>query len=447
MQKHPEPILVDFVAGDGTGLRMPAHAEALRAGGAEFLTQAFWAYGVLPRDNRVTGITRLEPCSAGNSGHKLLLSVEYARPDPALHADLFVKFSRDFNDAFRDRRRMELAAEIRLAALSRSPAFPVVVAKPYFADIEHASGTGILITQRIAFGEGAIEPPRPKNMDHELADPFEYYRATLTALARLAAAHRSGALSPELESLFPYDPIAAAADIPIPWNEDEMREKAARVAAFVARYPQLFPQNVASPSFLARFEEEAVRFRRHEGAIKHFLHSNSDFIALTHWNTHLDNAWFWRDEAGVLQCGLLDWGMVRQMNIAYGLWGGVSAGSLDFLDAHLDGVLEVYATQLHAHGGPSLDLAELKLHFEMSVAMLCLAMFIDTPALVLSRMPDIGTVEGPFDPRLAEDSVVHGFLHGFTNFLHLWETRDFAASLDMLLGWPTPSRERLADFG
>jgi hypothetical protein len=76
---------------------------------------------------------------------------------------------------------------------------------------------------------------------------------------------------------------------------------------------------------------------------------------------------------------------------------------------------------------------ELTLHFELSTTMICLAMFFDTPALILSRMPDIGDAAGPHDPRIARDSVVHGFLHGFTNFLYLWETRDFGASLDRLL--------------
>lgn len=432
MQTYPEPVLVDFVTGDDTGLRMPAHAKALRAGGSEFLTEAFRAYGVLPADNRVIAITRFDPCDAGNSGDKLFLSVEYARPQAGLHNDLFVKFSRDFGDAFRDRRRMELAAEIRLAALSRLPAFPVSVAKPYFADIEQASGTGILITQRIAFGEAGIEPVRPKNMDHELANPLEHYQATLRALARLAAAHRSGMLSPEVDALFAYDAGAAAGDIPIPWDEDQIREKARRIGAFVTSYPQLFPPNVASPRFLVRLEEEAVRFRHHEPAIKHFLHTNSDFIALTHWNTHLDNAWFWRDDDDTLQCGLLDWGMVRQMNITYGLWGGLSAATPDFFDRHLDDLLALYAKELRTHGGPVVDLGELELHFELSVVMLCVAIFFDTPALVLSRMPDIGSLDGPLDPRLAQDSVVHGFLHGFTNFLYLWETRDFGATLDAL---------------
>lgn len=433
MQPYPQPVPVDFVIGDSIGLTMPAHAGALEAAGAAFLTMAFHAYGSLSADNRVTRILTSVPCAAGNSGHKLFLTVEYARAEPGLQGDLFVKFSRDFDDAFRDRRRMELEAEIRLAALSRLQTFPVTVARPYFADFERASGTGMLITERIAFGEQGIEPMRPKNMDHELADPCEYYRATLTALARLAAAHKSGALSPQVDALFPFDAAKAAAELPIACNAEQLRRKLEGIACFVRDHARLFPASVTAPGFLARFVEEAAAFGRHERAVKRFLHANPDYVALTHWNTHLDNAWFWRDAEGTLQCGLLDWGMVRQMNLAYGLWGGLSAASLGFWEEHLDPLLNLYADELRSRGGPALDPAELALHFDLSATMLCLALFIDTPALVLSRMPGIAEVEGPHDPRLREDPVVHGFLHGFTNFLYLWARRKFGAKLDAVL--------------
>jgi len=427
------PAIPDFVRGDATGLEVPAHPEALRDRPEERLTALLRAYGSLEADNRIARVTRFEPFSGGNSGQKLVLSVEYERPGPDLHTELFAKFSRDFSDPFRDRRRYELDGEIRLAELSRLPAFPVSVAKPYFADFNHESGTGVLITQRIAYGTGAIEPLHPKCMDHLLADPLEYYRETIAALARLAAAHKSGSLSPELEQLFPFDAEAASADLPIPWSESELREKAAAWAHFITECPQLFPANVASPEFFERFERDVILFHRHEQEVRRFLHADPRFIALCHWNSNIDNAWFWRDEAGGLHCGLLDWGMVRQMNVAYGLWGGLSASGGDFLARHLDGLLAHFSSELETHGGPHIEGDELALHFDLSLAILGLALMMDTPALVSSRLPAIRDASGPLDPLLVEEKVVHGFLHVSTNFLHLWERRDFGASLERML--------------
>ena len=433
MRVYDEPVLLDVVRGDATGLAVPAHEEALRAAGAAFLTEAFHAFGALSADNRVVRITHMEPFPGGNSGHKLRLSVEYARAAPDLHTDLFVKFSRDFADAFRDRRRYELEAEVRLATLSRHPNFPVDVPTAYFADFHHESGTGVLITQRIAFGAAGVEPLRRKCMDHELDEPVAYYRATVAALARLAGAQQSGRLSPQVDALFPFAPDEAAADNPIPWTEPQLRERVARYAAFAASCPQLLPDDLTTPQFIARLEDEAVRILRHEPEVRRFLHADRDFIALCHWNTNIDNAWFWRGPSGVLQCGLLDWGLVRQMNVGGALWGGLCGAGRDLWDNHLDGLLELFIAELQAHGGAKLEAAELRLHLDLSAAMLGLALMMDVPALVLSRLPQAAQAKDPLDPILFQDEVARGFLHVFTAFLNLWRMHDFGASLDEVL--------------
>lgn len=427
------PPLLDFVRGDGTGLAIPAHGAALGAAGTAFLTDAFRSFGSLAGGNRVVRITRLEPFQGGNSGEKLLLSVEYEHAQPGLPTELFAKFSRDFNDAFRDRRRHELEAEVRFAALSRLPAFPIKVPAACFADFHHESGTGLLITERIAFGRGAVEPLHHKCMDHELSEPLAYYRAIVAALARLAGAHKSGLLSPHVEAYFPFDAENAAADDPIPWTERQLRERVARFGEFAQSCPKLLPSNIATPSFIARLEREAVRFLHHEATVKRFLHADRNFIALCHYNANIDNAWFWRDAAGRLGCGLLDWGRVRQMNVAYALWGCLCGAGLEIWDRHLDELLGLFAGELRAHGGPRLDVTELELHLDFYVATMGLAALIEAPALVLSRLPEAARARGPRDPIFQQNEIARGFLHVFTAFLNLWERHDFGAGLDRLL--------------
>jgi hypothetical protein len=433
MVRYERPLRVDFVPGDATGLSIPADGDALRIAGEPFLTEAFRRFGALSEGNRVARITRLEPFSGGNSGQKVLLSVEYAYPSPGLHADLFVKFSRDFHDAFRDRRRHELEAECRLAALSRLPHFPIDVPAAYFADFHGQSGTGLLITQRIALGSGNIEPLRPKCRDYELADPLAYYRPIMTTLARLAAAHKSGALSPHVERYFPFDPELAAADDPIPYSESQLRAAIARYADFVADHPQLMPAHLASADFIARLERDAVRFLRHEAVVQRFLQAQPEFIALCHYNANIDNAWFWRDPSGQRHCGLLDWGRVRQMNVAYALWGSLCCAELTLWDEHLDELLDLFVGELQRGGGPQLELAQLRMHLHFYVATMGLGTLIEAPTLVLSRLPEAATAHSARDPVFRKDNVVSGFLHVFTTCLNLWHRHDFGASLDRLL--------------
>jgi hypothetical protein len=425
-------MAADFVRGDRTGLDIPAHAEALLIAGPEFLTRAFHAFGSLPADNAVVRIVGSEPFAGGNSGHKLRLAVEYARPDPGLDSRLFVKFSRDFADPFRDRRRHELEAEVRLAVLSRHPAFPVTVPRAWFADFVQDSGTGLVIYQQIAFGEDGIEPMHVKCMDHELHEPTRYYRATVTALARLVAAHKSDALAPLADELFPFDRAAALADLPVPWSEDGLRACVTRYADFARRCPRLLPPNIRTDEFLARLERDALRLLRRQDEVRAFLYGDPDFFALAHWNTNLDNAWFFPGPDGTLQCGLLDWGMVRQMNVMLALWGGLSVAQPAMLHAHLDELQALYAREIAANGGPVLAPERMRLHFDLSVALVGLSMMMDVAAIVDARQPAAALASGLADPLIRGDTVVHGFLSCFINFMDLWDRHDFGAALERL---------------
>jgi hypothetical protein len=405
---------------------IPAHPEALRAAGGAFLTQAFRQYGSLPAGNAIDRIVRFEPFLAGSTGQKILLDVAYAIPNRELPTELFVKFSRNFTSSSHDRRRDELLAEIRLCELSRLPAFPIRVPTPYFADFNKASSTGFLITQRIPFGREGVEPLRPKCMDHELREPLEYYRAILSTLARLAAAHRAGRLSPQVEQYFPFDLEAEVAADPIPWTQSELREKVARYAAFATRYPQLLPAHLTTADFIARFEGGALTVLRYEQAIKRYLYRERDYVALSHFNSNIDNAWFWRDAAGVLQCGLFDWQRARQMNLGYALWGGLCGAGFQIWEQHLEHLLRQFAGELHAAGGPQLDVRELGWHLDLYTATIGLAGLIETPALVLTNLPEAATASGPTDPVFEKSEAARSFLHIFTNFLNVFYRNDFS---------------------
>jgi hypothetical protein len=426
---------MDFVRGRQTELLIPAHRDALRAGGEAFLTQAFQVFGALSADNRVSRITRCEVCPGGSTGHKLFLSVEYEKQDPRLHTELFVKFSRDFDDPVRDNRgKYEMESEVRLAAISRLADFPINVPVAYFADYEQESKTGLLITQQVGFGDDGVEPHRPKCMDHVLPDPLAHYQTIIVALARIAAAHRSGRLSPEVERQFPFDPIKAAAEMPaIPYDEQQLRRKVAEYADFAARYPMLLPAPIRSAEFITRFGTEAMRFLAHEQTIRRFLHSDPDLIALCHWNAQIDNAWFWRDATGALQCGLMDWGHVGQMNLAFSLWGCLSGTLQSIWDHDFDNLLTLFIHELHRHGGPLLPASKLLLHLRLYIAMMGLSYFLASPSRILQACPDIAAARGPHDPMFRANETARNNLHLLSVLLNVWRTHEFGVVLESLL--------------
>lgn len=416
---------VGWVRGDYLGIAIPAHIGALRDGGARWLTEAFRATGAL--DGTVTAITGLTEFRGGSTGRKALLSVECDSED--LPTDLFVKFSRDFDDAARDGGRTQMEFEVRFALLSQTPGFPIAVPNCLFADYHGPSDTGLLITDRVPYGDNDIEPHYDKCMDYTMPDPVEHYRALLGALGRLAGAHKAGRLPAELVAHFPVDMERLSVGDRVTYTADQLERRVDRLAELAVAQPGLLPDNIRSPDFLSRLRREVTRFPEREKAIWRWLAAHSDYVALCHWNANVDNAWFWRS-GGRLECGLMDWGCVGQMNLAMAIWGAMCSAETSMWDGHLDELLEVFLTEFTAAGGPALSSSVLKQHLMLYVAIMGLAWLLDVPSYLLRLLPE--PVADRFDARIAGTEQARSRLLMMTNFLNHWEANDVVGALDAL---------------
>lgn len=417
--------------GDLSGLEFPACPEALRDGGVGFLRDAFRAWGVLGADNDVVGIDRFEEIGGGSTGRKVVLSVRYAVPQRGLHSELFVKFSRDFDDVLRDVGRTQMRSEVRFAALAQTPGFPIAVPATQFADYHEASGTGLLITERILFGANGIEPHYPKCLDHRMPGQFEHYRAIVVALARLAGAHRAGRLPRGLVEQFSVDLGAATVGERPSRTPEQLDRRLIRLAAFVEAHPGLFPERVRTPQLIARLVPEGRAVTVAEPAIWRHLAATRDHIALCHWNANVDNAWFWRDEHG-LRCGLMDWGCVSQMNVAMALWGALSAAEADLWSRHLGDLLRVFCEVVGDMGGPRLRPAALHRHVALYAILMGVTWLLDVPALIRARVPDLDARTTRADPHIECDEGVRAPLQMLVNVLNLWAGTDLDAALRSL---------------
>lgn len=424
---------IDWICGDVLGHDFPAHAAALREGGADYLTGAFHAAGSLSPDNRVTAISHCELWAGGSTGSKLALSVRYMRPEPDLPEDLFVKFSRDFDDPIRDGGKVQMESEVRFALLSRIPDFPVAVPRCLFADYHLETGTGILIAERIAFGADGNEPHYPKCRDYELPDPLGHYEALVATLGRLAGRHRAGGFPEDVMAHFTPEKSNLSVSDRKPYTPQQIRNRISRLADFAARHPGLLPSGITETAFLERVAQEGARISDHADELTAILHGKAAPMALCHWNANIDNAWFWRDADGQIACGLMDWGNVGQMNMAVALAGCLMAAEPDFLIAHLDRLFVRFAEVLAANGGSAIDIEELTDHFALYIASSGMTWLLDAPALIARLVPDLDDVKDRFDPRIADEEFPRNQLNMLTMFLTLWKTLDFGARLDRML--------------
>jgi len=419
-----------WALGDHLGLPIPADADALLGGGAGYLTRALRAAGVLAEDNRVTEIKDLQEFSGGSTGRKASFTVAYQTPTAELPTNLFVKFSRDFADSRRDRGRFQMEHEIRFALLSRRRGFPITVPACLFADYHGESGTAILITERVPFGRNGIEPQYAKCLDHEMPDQLGHYRAIVSALGGLAGASVAGSLPIEVTGGFAAEMQTLTVGERTPATPEELRQKVCAYRQLTESHPAILPANIRSEAFIDRLGDEVVELAVHESAIWRYLENSAEFVALCHWNANVDNAWFWRNEGGQLECGLLDWGCVGRMNVAMAIWGAMCSAETHMWDLHLSELLRLFTEEFHRHGGPLLDVAEFEHQVLSYAGVMGVAWLLDVPRYLSRKLPS--QVSCRTDPRIRRDEAIRSRLQMMTNFLNLWERTDLGRVLDRL---------------
>ena len=410
-----------WAPGQFFGLPVPADPGTLLAGGTDFLTRAFRASGALSAGNSVSRIVGGKEFHGGGTGKKLLLTVTYETAAPGLPDELFVKFSRNFDDELWDSGRHQMISEVDVALLSRSPDFPVPVPCVLFADVDPETHTGLIVTECIPYGRDGVEPHYPKCLDHTVPDQVGHYAAILRGLARLSGAHRAGRLSPEFDERFPYDRERASAAYGRQVPEAKVVQWATRLFEFVDRHPQLFPDHARKAAFRERFLADIPDVLAAGDRIRKVLHSNPDFIAFAHWNANIDNCFFRPGPDGRLEAGFLDWANAGQLSVAQSVTGAISGAQPSLWEEHLDELLTVFVEEYAANGGPLLDLAEVRLHVLLMAAS-GMTHSMGSPIALAREVPDLDTLESARDSRLAEHENARIQLHMTTKMLSLWRT-------------------------
>jgi hypothetical protein len=289
----------------------------------------------------------------------------------------------------------------------------------------------VLITARIPFGVNGIEPQYAKCPDYLAPAQLEHYRAVITALGRLAGTHKSGRL-PDIGAQFSAaDMSTMAVGEKAAYPPAQLQRRINRYTEFTASHPELLAENIRSEAFLAQMADQATSLAPNEPAIWRYLESNSDYVALCHWNANIDNAWFWRNVNGQLEYGLLDWGCVGQMNAGMALWGALCSAETFLWDHHLDELLALFAAESRDCGGPELDTVVLRHQLLLYAATMGITWLPDVPSYLSSQLPP--HVSGRADPRIADSEPVRSRLLMLTNFLNLWQTTDFGAVLGQVL--------------
>jgi len=423
----PAPVLkLDFATfqqrhdqvrpGDAYDIDFPLSLAMLEDFGPDFLTRAFHASGVMGANNRVTAIVSMKPIEVMGASENALMTIAYAIDDPAISTELFVKMP-----AANLERKFGLAGmshgEVQMAQLSQKGIVPVETAKYYFADYCTYTANYILITGKIAFGVDPIEPAYHKGYDFMVPDAREHYQVLTHALAQLVSAHKLGAMGYDIEEHFPY--ARAARDF---WPSTESAGRLDRLIDFIGRIaPQMFIAEGTTPAFLQQWRDDVLFGLANKDAVIAYLHADPDYTGLCHSNLNIDNAWYWRDVAGELHVGLLDWGGTGQMSIGQALSSMLMMPEPEGYIALQRETIATFIAEYRTASGLELDPETLQFHYKASVFSTAIWIIVDyvTDMLFQFSDEDYAGMKDRYDERLTSTGLYSAIIW-IDNMLRDW---------------------------
>lgn len=470
-KKKLEQLVNQQLPGEHFGIIFPHSMELFQEMGVEFLNDAFHLAGTLPEDNSVVALKEviglsLDPSAGeamGGAGQKLLLRVEYAKPNPDLHTELFVKIPHPFTTK---NQRWQVSCrdlcdegEIMFNRVVAS-ALPFLTPKYYFGDINRTTTNCCLITEKLNmakewkpladFEPMEIFPAMTKNKDYTLPEKGKpMYLALGKAMGRLAGAYHSGVLGPkeEMERLF----FGLTQEVkecwghgwPPKWHTDaSMRERLKDAAAANANKthqmcevaidfmtnvaPQLFSEELKDKVFLRRFVKEAVEVAQYEVEINTYMGHDPAFMSLVHGNLQIDNAYYWKNAEGEVVAGLLDWGGVSFDNAVTSMarnWCGAEPEVMDEIDEQ---ILENFVKELERTGGPRITRTRALQVARLLQGTFCFAMAVHVSQLYQykdKKDPFWKDLSGPRDPRVEGVFDFRYRIYNWKNQLMLWKSQ------------------------
>lgn len=466
--KQMEEMSVKNLPGHFSGLRFPHNTEQLKSFGPTWYTEAFHKFGTLPKDNRVTKIVSVEQLphsgfdAAGGAGHKAFITLEYARPDPTLHTQLFAKFPWDYFESLTGKTyRMQLStyADMDSAELLTSMCcehlFPFRIPKLYFCDINRDTTNYMLIVERIPFGRRGqirdgrvvekierkpyeILPVCGKYQDYLLEDPAKIYFCLFRTMAHLAAWDQMGRYDDFLGAMPKY---TSEGFLQFSGQRKAARKQLAQNAAKAAELlvnqaedfamniaPQIFPPATRDPKMLAQMKQDLMATAPHfKDVSEAYTVSSSDWIAAAHMNLQPDNAYFWQDEHGDLDGGVFDWCGFARGPFVTSFFGCLMGADADILDAHEEGLMKLFCDEYERYGGPHLEWTELLLRYHLLWPSIALdaCKWVDRDILRECPKEEWSTVQDKFDDKFVGRWNVRTRATTLVNTFQFWPRRNF----------------------
>jgi len=446
------------------GLDFPWSEATLAEMGPEWLTHAMHTAGSLPEDNKVTKIIleKKIKVTTGNNGGKFLFEVEYEKEDPTLHTKLFAKIPFALEGATKSD-RMSSSVNKQPAELYEintyrllEASLPMKTPTFYFGDISNETSNWIIITERVAFKDFdcnnfgkptkekkeslppfEVEGPYDKCIDYNLRGvEKDYYACLISVGAKMAGAAKAGKLGNEdlMKASFAWHPDTKE---PMFWglnpsgssgeNPKQYKAKLDFAIGFMSEVGKvLFQKYVPKEPFLNKFRKTMSTLAAYSAEVNYWKFKDYDYVALGHMNLNVDNAYFWRDESGKLDCGVFDWGNMGQGCMGHKLWWWLYCRDYEPFKRQLSNDMKLFIDCYHSAGGPMLDKKKLE-QMVILTAMEQMHGLIAAVPQIYKMCPkkEWPTIKDRYDPRISENidgkSTIRLYLHVMNSIMRIIE--------------------------
>jgi len=399
--------------------------------------------------------------TAGNNAGKFLFEVRYAKQTADLHTKLFAKIPFPLQGATASDRQsssvykqpMDLF-EINTYRLLES-VLPVQTPKYYYGDISNETSNYILITERVDFSEingkrngdlapFQIEGPYEKCKDWMLRGPDkDYYMLLVKMHAKIAGAHKVGKLGAD-SSLTGSLRIASTSgnDYGLnpsgPTGDDPkmvMNKLNSAVKFFSETAKVVFPSYVTSDGFQKKFRSTMMKLSAYNAEIEYWKHSDPDYIAFGHQNLNMDNAFFWRDAEGNLDCGIFDFGGFGSASLPHRVWWGLNCAEFDQIKNNLAEYIDGFNTMYSDFGGPKLNKDVMRMAIIITALQNTMFMVAAVPnCLTMCPLKEWETIQDRHDLRISSNvggkSTLRTTLQVMNNGLRMLEEMQADQVLD-----------------
>jgi len=169
----------------------------------------------------------------------------------------------------------------------------------------------------------------------------------------------------------------------------------------------LYPAYARTPEFKKKWTETMMTWSAYSAEVNYFKNTMMDYVALGHQNLNADNAYFWRDGEGKLDCGLYDWGGFGNSSLPHKLWWCFNCADFDQVQANLPHYIRLFLESYQEAGGPALDYDTFEMMVLLTVIENTNFMVLAVPnCFKMCQMKEFATIEDRHDPRIAEN--IHG---------------------------------------